>query len=201
MNSIIKFKEHSESNSVIDDEVFERINIQAQDENKYITPSSLGIRKSHNGLRADYYIGVDWLIENEVAAVVEPKINNVDFMSLFSAALSISSDKEVEYFSHYYGINFSKPEIETTSSVVDSLTPLIISHYISLLRILIKRGLKKGYIHQEENLHSKIKGKILFQKNLRHNQLTKREDRMYCGFEDYSWELFNKLIEKWKKVI
>ena len=94
MNSIIKFKEHSESNSVIDDEVFERINIQAQDENenKYITPSSLGIRKSHNGLCADYYIGVDWLIENEIAAVVEPKINNVDFMSLFSAALSISSD-------------------------------------------------------------------------------------------------------------
>lgn len=58
MNSIIKFKEHSESNSVIDDEVFNRINIQAQDENenKYITPSSLGIRKSHNGLRADYYM-------------------------------------------------------------------------------------------------------------------------------------------------
>ena len=23
----------------------------------------------------------------------------------------------------------------------------------------------------------------------------------YCDFEDYSWELFNKLIEKWKKVI
>ena len=23
----------------------------------------------------------------------------------------------------------------------------------------------------------------------------------YCGFEDYSWELFNKLIEKWKKTI
>ena len=23
----------------------------------------------------------------------------------------------------------------------------------------------------------------------------------YCVFEDYSWELFNKLIEKWKKII
>ena len=34
MNKIIEFKEHSESNSVIDDEVFERINIQAQDENE-----------------------------------------------------------------------------------------------------------------------------------------------------------------------
>lgn len=199
MNSIIKFKEHSESNSVIDDEVFERINIQAQDENenKYVTPSSLGIRKSHNGLRADYYIGVDWLIENEVAAVVEPKINSVDFMSLFSAALSISSDKEVEYFSHYYGIDFSKSEIETDSSIVDSLTPLIIAHYISLLKILIKRGLKGGYIHQEENLHSKIKGKILFQKNLRHNQLTKREDRIYCGFEDYTINIpENRLLKK-----
>ena len=43
MNSIIKFKEHSESNSVIDDEVFEKINIQAQDENenKYIPPPLL----------------------------------------------------------------------------------------------------------------------------------------------------------------
>ena len=103
MNKIIEFKEHSESNSVIDDEVFERINIQEQNENdnKYVKPSSLGIRKSLNGLRADYYIGVDWLIENEVAPIVEPKLNNVDFMSLFSAALSISSDKEVEYFSHY----------------------------------------------------------------------------------------------------
>jgi hypothetical protein len=23
----------------------------------------------------------------------------------------------------------------------------------------------------------------------------------YCDFEDYSWKLFNKLIEKWKKII
>jgi hypothetical protein len=23
----------------------------------------------------------------------------------------------------------------------------------------------------------------------------------YCDFEDYSWEIFNKLIEKWTKII
>lgn len=200
MNRIIEFEEHSESNSVIDDDLYERIIFQRQDaliDNKYSKPIALGIKKYSGELKADYYIGVDWLIESDVAALVKPKIDNVDFMSLFSAALSISTESEVEYFSHYYGINFNKPEIEIESSIVNSLTPLMIAHYISILKVLVKRGLKRGYLSQEENLHSKIKGRILFQKNLRRNQLTKREDRIYCGFNEYTIDIpENRLLKK-----
>ena len=200
MNRIIEFEEHSESNSVIDNDLYERIIFQKQDaliDNKYSKPIALGIKNYSGELKADYYIGVDWLIESDVAALVKPKIDNVDFMSLFSAALSISTESEVEYFSHYYGINFNKPEIEIESSIVNSLTPLMIAHYISILKVLVKRGLKRGYLSQEENLHSKIKGRILFQKNLRRNQLTKREDRIYCGFNEYTIDIpENRLLKK-----
>ena len=201
MNRIIEFNEHSESNSEIDKELFERINIQGQNktnDSKYSLPKTLGIKKTNSGkLWADFYIGVDWLIENDVAALVKPKIDNVDFMLLFSAALAISTESDAEYFSHYYGINFNKPEIEIDSSIVNCLTPLMIAHYISLLRILVKRGLKRGYLNQEENLHSKIKGRILFQKNLRHNQLAKREDRIFCGFDEYTIDIpENRLLKK-----
>lgn len=201
MKNPIKFIEHSECLSVIDNELFDKINVEQEDnlDSKYKTPICLGIKKSvkSQSLWADFYIGVDWLIENEIAAIVEPKITNVDFMSLFSSALSISTEKEAEYFSHYYGINFNKSEINVDSSIVNIITPLIIAHYISLLKVLIKNGLKKGYVHREENLHSKIKGKILLQQNLRHNQLTKREDRIYCGFDEYTVDIpENRLLKK-----
>ncbi len=52
--------------------------------------------------------------------------------------------------------------------------------------ILSKKGLRKGYVHREENLQSKVRGRISFIRNLRKNVLNKREDRNCCKFQEYT---------------
>lgn len=160
------------------------------------TPENLGIASTSENYKAAYYVGATWLQENKIAAVVKPKIDNIDYLKMFLEALSIDSEKESDYFSKCYGVEFDKPEIEVDSSF-NILTPLILIHYISVLTKLTKHGLKKGYIYREQNLQSKVKGHLLFQKHLRKNVITKREDKVYCGFQEYTVDIpENRLLKK-----
>ena len=113
-------------------------------------PNYLGI---DNELQASYYIGVDWLIDNKIAVEVSPKIENLDYLTMYSSALKISTIKEIEYFSKCYGINFDLPLIKTTKAQ-DQLTPLILIHYLTSLENLIKYGLKKMPVSGIDFMHS-----------------------------------------------
>ena len=159
-------------------------------------PDYLGITSNNNILEAGYYIGATWLQENKIAAIVKPKIQNIDYLKMFAEALSIESDKESEYFSKCYGIDFDKPAIEVESSL-NIITPLILIHYISVLKRLTKKGLKNDYIYREDNLQSKVKGHLLFQKQFRKNIINKREDKNFCGFQEYTIDIpENRLLKK-----
>lgn len=154
----------------------------------------LGITKSKE-LKADYYIGASWYKENEFAFIVKPKVD-VDYINLFITALEMNSDNEANYFSDYYFIDFEKPSIKV-NTFDNVITPLLILHYLSLLSHLVLRGLKKGYITQEENLRSKIRGKILFQKHLAKNIFAKREERTYCRYQEFTEDIpENRLLKK-----
>ena len=161
-------------------------------------PKFLGLESSENAFVSSYYIGASWLKENELAVIVEPKIASIDYLKMFSAALSISTEKESRYFSTYYGIEFGKSEIEVPSELnMNIITPLILIHYISVLKNLAKHGLKKDYIYIEKNLQSKIKGHLVFHKHLRKNVIGKREDRAYCAFQEYTDDIpENRLLKK-----
>lgn len=156
----------------------------------------LGIFKEDDDYKAHYYIGASWLIKDKHAFVVKPKIDNVDYINLFMTALKMNSENEAEYFSNYYYIDFNEPAIKT-DSLDDVITPLLILHYISLLRHLVTRGLKKGYVVKEENLQSKIRGRILLQKHLTKNVFTKREDHVYCRFQEFTEDIpENRILKK-----
>ena len=102
-------------------------------------PKFLGLESFENAFVSSYYIGASWLKENELAVIVEPKITSIDYLKMFSAALSISTEKESRYFSTYYGIEFGKSEIEVPSELnMNIITPLILIHYISVLKNLAK---------------------------------------------------------------
>lgn len=155
----------------------------------------LGISKNGNIVKAHYYIGASWFVENECAFVVKPKVD-VDYVNLFMTALEMNSENEAEYFSNYYYIDFEKPAINT-NSLDNVITPLLILHYISLLKHLVSRGLKKGYVVKEENLQSKIRGRILLQRHLTKNVFTKREDRVYCRFQEFTEDIpENRILKK-----
>ena len=155
----------------------------------------LGIVKDGENLKAHYYIGASWFIKDKCAFVVKPKVD-VDYIKLFMTALELNSENEAAYFSNYYYIDFEKPAIKT-NALDNVITPLLILHYISLLRHLVSRGLKKGYVVREENLQSKIRGRILLQRHLTKNVFAKREDRVFCRFQKFTEDIpENRILKK-----
>ena len=161
---------------------------------EYMTaPRFLGIDQNFH---ASYYIGASWLIKNELAVVVTPKIPNIDFVQMFISALEVDTAKESNYFSKCYGIMLDEPQIETKEQQ-NQLTPLLVMHYISLLERLTKRGLKKDYVVFEDNLKSKVKGRILFARHLQKNIFQQRSDRLYCQYQEYTEDIpENRLLKK-----
>ena len=155
-------------------------------------PKFLGIGKD---CCASYFIGTCWLTD-DLAVAILPKIENVNFIKMFLSALEVDSAKESDYFAKCYKIDFDQPAIKTPKSL-NVLSPLLILHFLSLLEKLVKRGLKRGYIIREENLKSKIKGKIMFSTHLRQNVFPKREDRIACRYQEYTFDIpENRLLKK-----
>ena len=155
-------------------------------------PKYLGI----NDWTASYFIGAAWLVPDELAVVVTPKMPDIDFVRMFLAALEVDTQKESDYFAQCYGIQFDEPQIETHEEL-NQLTPLLVLHFISLLERLLKHGLKKDYLLREENLKAKVKGRILFGKHLKANVFQQRSDRMYCQYQEYTDDIpENRLLKK-----
>ena len=155
-------------------------------------PKFLGI----NDWTASYFIGAAWLVSDELAVLVTPKMPDVDFVQMFLAALEVDTQKESNYFAQCYGIQFDEPQIETHEEL-NQLTPLLVLHFISLLERLVKHGLKKDYLLHEENLKAKVKGRILFGKHLKTNVFQQRSDRMYCQYQEYTDDIpENRLLKK-----
>ena len=153
-------------------------------------PKFLGVTPDY---KASYYIGADWLSEN-LTIVVTPKMKNIHYMKMFLCALDF--DLPSDYFSLFYGIDFDKREV-VCEGLKDEVTPLLIIHFLSTLKRLLKRGLKKDYVVREENLSSKIKGHILISKNIQKNVIPQRLDRNYCRFQEYTVDHpENRLLKK-----
>lgn len=156
-------------------------------------PTNLGISDK---LKANYYIGATWIIENKWPAIVLPKIENLDFIGMLIQALSIDTAAEVTYFSKCYGIEFDKPTI-TTNMAQDLLTPILLLHYITLLEKVVKNGLKKDYITISENLKCKVKGHIVISQQIKKNIITSRKERNYCNYMIYTEDIpVNRLLKR-----
>lgn len=175
---IIQLKEHQQ---IEGDEktVVQNLGIQFIETQYLKAPKFLGITPDY---KASYYIGADWLSDN-LPIVIAPKMKNIDYMKMFLCALDF--DLSSDYFSLFYGIDFEKKEIEC-EGLKDEVTPLLIIHFLSTVKRLLKRGLKKDYVLQEENLNSKVKGHIQISKNIQKNIIPQRLDRTYCRFQEYT---------------
>ncbi len=158
----------------------------SNDDTKY-----LGLSSSWS---VGYFIGAKWIKENEIALVVNPKIKDLDYLKMFMCCFNNPiTSKEI---SKIYDIDFDKTPIQIPSTSFE-LTPLIIIHFLNLVKKIVKKGLKRDYIWVENNLNSKIKGKILINQNIKQNIIKSRPDRTYCKYQEYSQNcLENKLIKK-----
>ena len=187
---IISLVEHKgfDSNHI---EGIKELNIDFCETSYECAPKYLGIHPQT--LCASYYIGAEWLTDNH-AVVVTPKIPNLDFIEMFVCALKF--EPSAKYFSKFYDINFNSKPINT-NVFNNQITPLIVIHFIALLKKITKRGLKKAYVMKNENLQSKIKGKINISQHIKQNVIPRREDRVYCQYQEYTVDnLENRILKK-----
>lgn len=146
------------------------------------------------GYYASYVIGAQWFDEQE-ALIITPKAgcDRIDFLQLFSRCLQSSS--ELESFSRIYEIDMEAPRIKAPE-LQSILSPLIVVHFLSVVREIIRGGLKKDYVCREENL-KKVKGQIAVLRNDRMNVLRKRPDKVFCRYQEYSVDIpENRLLKK-----
>lgn len=144
------------------------------------------------GYYASYVIGAEWIEPNEALVVTTKRgMEEVDFLTMFMTCFS--SDLSVESFAEIYNIDSEAPAIHAPS-LKGVLSPLIVLHFLGVVSRI--KSLKKGYVHYSENL-KKVKGHIQVMKNERKNIASKRFNRVYCNYDEYTVDIpENRLIKK-----
>ncbi|MBL0146075.1 MAG: hypothetical protein IPP48_10150 [Chitinophagaceae bacterium] len=81
--------------------------------------------------------------------------------------------------------------------VEDLLSPLLIVKFLNTLAAIVRKGLKKSYYKKQQNLNSRIKGKILVSQNIKQNILKNKFTSTFCQFEEFGINsLENRLLKK-----
>ena len=144
------------------------------------------------GYYASFVIGAEWVDKKEALVVTAKQgMENIDFLKMFMTCFT--SDLALEEFSNIYHIESDARPIDAPS-LKGIVSPLIVLHFLGVMRRI--KTLKRGYVHHSENL-KKIKGRINVLKNEKLNIATKRYDRIYCEYDEYSVDIpENCLLKK-----
>lgn len=102
-------------------------------------------------------------------------------------------EKDGEYL---FEIFYDQPIVQLTQDHNCDADILYALSFINLCYSLCKKGIKKKMLHKEENLTSKIRGRIDVQKNIRKNTYNGRNDRFYCKYIDFTTDTIENRILK-----
>lgn len=146
-----------------------------------------------------YYVGTDWLLEEEKAVYVQPKVNRYSEKQVNYLAMLFETLKHADIFEYtkdLYEIKWDKPEIKINQQQ-DLLTPLLILQYLQVVKSIVRRGLKKSYYKVEQNLRSRVKGKILVSQNIKQNLAKSKNLNTICSFEEFGFNgIENRILKK-----
>ena len=141
---------------------------------------------------ASYIVGAQRIGGEEL--IIEPKMENIDFMKMFSVCLA--GNPSPESFAKIYNIDLDAEPIKTKTNLSATLTPLLIVHFLMLMKRITSKGLRSDYVEREENL-KKVKGRIDIRNNERKNVIYKRFDKVYCNYSERSVNIpENRLFKK-----
>lgn len=171
--------------------------------------SCFTLHKKETGyhLCLSYYVGADWIEVNKTALYVAPKLNTkveesktVEFTKetnyikmLFDALKHPEITTEIN---ELFEIKWEQPEIEIEQKQ-DLLTPLLVVQFLSLLKTIVRKGLKKSYYKVENNLYGKVKGKILVSKTIKQNHFKNMPLNCFCSYDEFGCNgLENRLLKK-----
>ncbi|MCB9041689.1 MAG: hypothetical protein H6557_34170 [Lewinellaceae bacterium] len=148
-------------------------------------------------LKSSYYIGVDW-IDKQNAIYIAPKLNEgarqTDYLKMLFSCLK--HPEVLEHTDDLFEIKFDQPFLEIEQKQ-DLLTPLLVIQFLRVVHSIVKKGLKKSYYPIEENLHGRIKSKVLVGQTIKQNIVKNRPLNTLCRYEEFGWNgLENRLLKK-----
>lgn len=207
LNNILKYKEHENGGlSKSDTECL------LKDSYSYLFPKKKNdglcycIRKHDDNynLELSYFIGLDWLDRDKSAIYVESKLNVIDekesktyeidyVKMLFS---SLNNTEVRDDIKELFLVKWDEPTIEIEQKQ-DLLTPFLVAEFLSVLKTIVRKGLKKSYYRVEENLNSRVKGKVMIAKSIKHNLMRNKNLYTFCNYEVFGLDnKENRLLKK-----
>lgn len=185
---------------------------------------NLGIYNYNNELRSSNYVGICRLkdrygrdIKNiqdgtVVILKIEPRfdLSVIDMLNYIRADDEFERylapqtirknqvDKEVESLEMNELFHFFNNEapIKVDAPIARDSSLLTVTLFLAMLKDLCRRPLMGKMVKKEENLVGKVKGKIVFDKNIRENFLKGRNDRIYCEYLEFSQDILENQVLK-----
>ena len=148
-------------------------------------------------LQPSFFIGADWLIKNELAIYVAPKVdvNNQQINYLQILYSCLSRPDIAKYTDQLYEIKIDQKYIEIEQEQ-DLLTPLLILQFLQLLKEMVKKGLKKSYYSVERNLNGRIKGKVKVAQNIKRNLINNKKTSTICQYDVFGYDTIENRVLK-----
>lgn len=105
-----------------------------------------------------------------------------------------------------FKVFYDQPVIRLAQDVRTDGNILYALSFINSCYRLCKNGLKKEMYYHEENYTSKIRGKVVVNKNIRENTSRGKNNRFYCKFIDFTEDnienrILKATLKKCKKII
>jgi len=169
------------------------------------------IKRTNEGevcLQAGYYVGALWLGTHHKFVYIEPKMNKkqiaegspiqeeewteIDYLKML-LSITVLDPKDTQDLIKIY---WDEPPI-TIEQQKDTLTPFLMVQFLLLLKRIVRKGLKKSYYTVEENLNSRIKGKIQLGKHLKQNVFKNKLTAHVCRYQEFGMDsLENRFFKK-----
>lgn len=141
-------------------------------------------------IESSYFIGLDCLPHLGLNVYIEPKLNG-DEVKLDYVRMLLDSLTEVENFDHLGALietKFDEEWIEIESDQQFLLTPFLIAQFLSVVKHLVRKGLKKSYYTKKENLRNRVKGKILVGEQIKQNIFKNRFTNTVCQYQEFGFD-------------
>lgn len=146
--------------------------------------------QSFCAIRSSYYVGLDYLPRLDLKVYIEPKLNS-DEVKLNYVGLLLDSLSEAENFDHLEGLietKFDEDWLEIESQEQVLLTPFLMAQFVSVVKYLVRKGLKKSYYTKKENLRNRVKGKVLVGEQIKQNLLKNRVTQTVCQYQEFGFD-------------
>ncbi len=147
--------------------------------------------------QTSYFIGLDWIGNSKLPIYVAPKIDidneELDYLALLTKSLSHIEDPK--HLEGLFTIDFNAEKIPITQQQ-DLLSPLLYIQFLQLCKTIVKKGLKKSYYRVNNNLQSKVKGKIVINQTIK-NHIKGRLLNTHCQYDEFGSDILeNRFLKR-----